>query len=451
MRIKVLQAALVIGALGLVQLAKAQGFNRHYDAYSAHFAQGSYGIENADDGWMVFSFSYEPDTITPDSILGIFVIVLQRLDTEGNVTLEKRIQYPGHSIFLGWADCCDSIIGGGFVIGGGSTSYTDVIEARLMRLNAEGDTLWTRSYGSAGHYWIGQQIKQTSDGGFLICGNTDAVDYENGFAIKTDSLGDEQWRHTYGAIGIQDGFTCIAESDNGYILAGVTFPTADNIDFLVTKIDSLGSEIWTTSFGSPFKEPSPSLLLLADGRLLLGGAWAVDANGYETAYTAFLDPLTGAVTSTHLYGAPEYSRTLFAAKQLPNSDIIHCGVTYDGGAEQGIMLRTTSDGDSLWMRTYFYYDSIVPQGQGRFWDVVPTADNGCIVSGFAGPPFFPPLPPNWSQDAWVVKVDSMGCVVPGCAGLVGITEQVTNLTKALHLYPNPVQDQLHVGIDLPPK
>jgi hypothetical protein len=49
----------------------------------------------------------------------------------------------------------------------------------------------------------------------------------------------------------------------------------------------------------------------------------------------------------------------------------------------------------------------------------------------------------------VVKVDSMGCIVPGCDGLTGITEQYTNLADALKLYPNPVHGELHVDIKLP--
>ena len=439
-----------VACLGLLPAwAWGQGFNRHYDAYGAHFAQGSYGIERVAEGWVVFSFSYEPDTVTPDSILGIFVIVLQQLDPEGNVTLEKRLHHPEHSIFLGWADCCDSTSGdGGYIVGGSSQSFSDVLEARLVRLTSMGDTLWTKSYGGAGQYWIGEQVKQTNDGGFLICGFTDATDLEDAFALKTDSIGNELWRNTYGIAGLQDVFTDIEPATDGYVLSGGTILSETNIDFLVVKIDLTGSAVWTTRFGSLFKEPTASILALDDGKLLLSGAWASNSVGYETPYVAFIDPSNGDVISSHLYGSPEYGRTIFATKQLPDSDIIHCGVTYDGGQEQGLLLRTTSEGDSLWMRTYWYYDSLVPQGQGRFWDVLPTVDGGCIASGFTGPPFNPPLPPNWSQDAWVVKVDSMGCIVPGCDG-VGITEQVTNLGGALKLWPNPVHGELHVGISLP--
>jgi hypothetical protein len=120
-----------------------------------------------------------------------------------------------------------------------------------------------------------------------------------------------------------------------------------------------------------------------------------------------------------------------------------------GGQQQGLLLRTNSNGDSLWMRHYAFHDSIINQGTGRFWDVLPLFDGGYIATGVANYPFNAPYPPGYSQDAWVLKVDSMGCVVPGCDGLTGITEQFTNLGNALSLYPNPVHGELHVGIKLP--
>lgn len=51
-------------------------------------------------------------------------------------------------------------------------------------------------------------------------------------------------------------------------------------------------------------------------------------------------------------------------------------------------------------------------------------------------------------------MDSLGCLVPGCEGFLGITTLITNLGYALSVYPNPLspskgQGQLHVGINLP--
>ncbi len=447
-----LPLTMAVGTLLWCQTAMAQGFNNRYDAFGEGYEQGAWDIERSENGWIVFSFSYEPDTIVaPDSVNGSYTIIMEHIDPEGELLWEKKHRVHRNSIYLGWADCCDSVAGGGYVTAGG----IDVLDfpnskIRLMRYDANGDTLWTRDFGDSAHYWIGSQVKQTIDGGFLMTGYTEAPYYTDGFAIKTDSLGNEQWQHTYGGDFVDD-YSDIALLPDGYLLAGETYPTFENRDFLVTRITESGSELWTTRFGSPHKEPVASIERLSDGRILLFGAWGADENEFMTPYIAVLDPTDGQVTWSHQYGPPNFSTTFFAGKECPNHDLIACGVSYDGGEQQGLLLRTTSDGDSLWMRNYYYYDDDALEGQGRFFDVLPTADNGCIAAGVAYNAVNAPYPPGHSQDTWVVKVDSMGCVVPGCDGITGITEQVTNLGGALHLYPNPVHGVLHVGIALPPK
>jgi hypothetical protein len=50
---------------------------------------------------------------------------------------------------------------------------------------------------------------------------------------------------------------------------------------------------------------------------------------------------------------------------------------------------------------------------------------------------------------WVIKTDSMGCLVPGCDLITGLNSQVTNLREALTLWPNPTAGPLEVKIALP--
>jgi hypothetical protein len=91
----------------------AQGFNRRYDAFGQGFEQGAWDIEPSGSNYLVFSFSYEPDTIvSPDSVIGSYMIVLERIGPEGELIWEKRHRVHRNSIYLGWADCCDSVAGG---------------------------------------------------------------------------------------------------------------------------------------------------------------------------------------------------------------------------------------------------------------------------------------------------------------------------------------------------
>ena len=80
---------------------------------------------------------------------------------------------------------------GGCIIAGTTNSFgAGNDDVYLIRTNAHGDTLWTRTYGGANHddgYW-GQQ---TSDGGYIITGYTRSTGtgVADVYLIKTDSLG----------------------------------------------------------------------------------------------------------------------------------------------------------------------------------------------------------------------------------------------------------------------
>lgn len=319
-----------------------------------------------------------------------------------------------------------------------------------MRYDTNGDTLWTRNYGDSTYSWNGWQVKQTLDGGYLIVGYTTSG-YEDACAIKTDAQGNEQWRHTYGLDGIViDAFTASVELPDGYLLTGISYPQVDNSEMYAVRVDTAGTEVWTHRWGGAFDDLRVHACLSQDGTVILSGGYGY-ASDLESMkpYLAKMDPSDGSLVWAHQYGAAMFSTTLFAGKECPDGDIIACGVSYNVGQQQGLLLRTATNGDSLWMRNYAFHDSVIDQGSGRFWDVLPTPDGGLIAAGDAYQPFNAPYPPGYSADAWVVKVDSMGCIVPGCQLLDGITEQFTNLGDALTLYPNPVHAELHVGIKLP--
>ncbi len=54
-----------------------------------------------------------------------------------------------------------------------------------------------------------------------------------------------------------------------------------------------------------------------------------------------------------------------------------------------------------------------------------------------------------TQDIWVVKVDSLGCIIPGCDDFsTVITVQATNLGSALSVYPNPARQSTTVKVTL---
>jgi hypothetical protein len=440
---------LLVALLLVEALAFGQGFNLRYDRAGLGRPQDAWGLEQSANGYVSISGSYDADSVTGDTFLFHVSVLLTFIDQEGYKIAERRSFRSDHSTFPGWANCCDTIPGGGFVVGGSSESTLGNDEVYLMRFNALGDTLWTRVFGEVGENWVGYQVKRTNDAGYIIVGGYDPNSNVNGFVLKTDSAGNEQWRQTYGG-GLTDYFVAVHEVIAGsYYMGGQRRVTQDNKNLWVQRIDYLGDVVWAKLWGGGYDEPNAHLIATSDGHALVASAWGyADDLSLSRPYIAKLDSSDGTILWEHEYGEETYTTILFAVKERADQSLIACGVCYYGGDQQGLLLRTTSEGDSIWMRSYFYQDTLMQDGTGRFYDVLPTDDGGFITAGAAFHSATIGYPEGYSQDTWVVKVDSMGCIVPGCDG-TGVTEIITNLNDALTVYPNPAHGQVQVGITLP--
>jgi len=448
-----LRGAAVIAFLLVEALALGQGFNRRYDAFGNERPQTALGIERTHDGYCVLSGGSVVDSLGPDQFFTHGVVYLQFVDANGTLVAETKTWRPWHTSVAGWSNCCDTIPGGGFVVGGASEDTLGNDEIYLMRFDTEGDTLWTRVFGDSSleHFWIGFQVKRVANGDFVIVGITDQNGPFNAFVLRTDSAGNELWREVQVyAPGIEGGLGAIALAENGdFFTSGTVALTSNNSDRWVQRLSPEGTVRWQVAWGSNWREGDTHLDGLSDGHLLVSGGSGYAANlTLQRPYLAKLDSADGSILWEREYGQSTYSTQFFPAKECPNGDLIAAGVCYYGGDQQGLMLRTTSAGDSIWMRSYYYQDSLMQDGTGRFYDVLPTADGGFIAAGAAYYSASGNNPPGISQDTWVVKVDSMGCIVPGCDG-TGVTEIITNLTGALTVYPNPASTSTVVKVTLP--
>jgi hypothetical protein len=165
---------------------------------------------------------------------------------------------------------------------------------------------------------------------------------------------------------------------------------------------------------------------------------------------AKLDHLNGDIIWQSVYGSPAYNTSLFAVKELPDGDLIAIGQSYQVTTYgQGVFLKTNPLGDSLWMRHYYYADSLMNDGQGTLRDVMPTPDGGFVAVGAVTQSASGNNPPSYNRDIWVIKVDSMGCLVPGCDTVTGIISQVTNMQGALSIAPIPADQQATLSWQLP--
>lgn len=143
---------------------------------------------------------------------------------------------------------------GGCIVAGYTGSFGGgVSDVYLIRINANGDTLWTKTYGGLGHEGA-YSVRQLFCGGYVIAGYTEsccAGGYDL-YVIRTDSGGDTLWTKALGGSRDDYGRSVEETSDCGYIVAGdITDPSVLKPNAYLIRIDSNCSGIDSDNLDRP--------------------------------------------------------------------------------------------------------------------------------------------------------------------------------------------------------
>ena len=262
-----------------------------------------------------------------------------------------------------------------------------------------GDTLWTRTYGG-GDLDYGYSVQQTADGGYIIAGTTKSFGAGNYdfYLLKTDANGDTLWTRTYGGSDLDYGYSAVQTTDGGYAVVGRTKSFgAGNYDVYLVKTDANGDTTWTRTYGGSDRDEGQSVQQTGDGGYIIGGYNDPWGTGIMDVYLVKTDA-QGAVLWTRTHGPEDDYECAYSVQQTADGGYIVAGSTASSqtGDTDLYLLKTDANGDSLWAHTY----------GGDQWDegysVQQTADGQYIVAGYtesfgAG-----------SMDFYLLKIDADG-------------------------------------------
>jgi len=239
------------------------------------------------------------------------------------------------------------------------------------------DTLWTKTYGGI-DYDYGLCAQQTFDGGYIITGLTYsfAAGACDVYLIKTDENGDTIWTKTYGGV-LDDGGQSVQQTlDSGYVVVGVADGTAVTGMLYLIKTDHFGDSVWTRKFGGGGKEEGYSVQQTFDGGYVATGYTMTFGPGYSAFYLVKTDSL-GDSLWTKTYGGDNWE-FCFSIQQTNDSGYIMCGFTtsFGAGAQDVYLVKTDSQGDTLWTKTYG------GTGDDLGYAVIQTTDGGYAISGY---------------------------------------------------------------------
>jgi hypothetical protein len=290
---------------------------------------------------------------------------------------------------------------GGYIMVGNTESFGNWVQIYLVRTDARGDTLWTRTFGGDGLEY-GNSVHQTSDGGYIIGGWTTSFGLgAQAYLIKTDSRGNALWSRTYGGSDIDDGMTVQQTSDGGYILVGGTYSYgAGGKDVYLVKTDPLGQSQWSKTYGGVKDDAGLWVELASDGGFIITG-FTESFAPHRWVYLLKTNSEGDTVWTKTPNPSGSYWSEGDAIQQTSDSGYIMTGFCVTNSHQSSVydffLIKTDLQGDTVWTRTYDRDDFDWPGS------VRQTFDGGYIVAGMtltyesgSGP------------DSYVIKTDSEG-------------------------------------------
>jgi hypothetical protein len=214
-------------------------------------------------------------------------IYLVRTDAGGD-TLWTRVFGTRTTHDFGYS--VQELADGNYIVGGyyGPEDESDY-DIFLMKVSAEGESLWTRTYGGTGQDY-GYSVALSDDGGFVIAGHTSSygtpfVDRYDLYLIGTDAEGDTLWTRTFGGPENDYGYSVQAIPGGGYIVAGETFSFGEGqSDIFLIKTDDAGNRVWSRTFGSSGLDGVRCVKPTGDSCFILAGRTRSFGNGDYDVY-----------------------------------------------------------------------------------------------------------------------------------------------------------------------
>jgi len=286
------------------------------------------------------------------------------------------VSYGGLLNEDGYAGCLTS--DGGLAVLGSTFSYgAGDYDLYLLRLDSLGDTLWSATYGGP-EADQGYDIQQTADGGFILVGKSKSFGAGDAdvFLLKVDFLGGETWSKTFGDTGRDEGWSVRQTSDLGYIIAGRTNSRgAGADDFYLVKTDAAGDTLWSQTFGGANGESAMAVRATLDDGYIVFGTTGSFGQGYSSMYAVKTDG-NGDSLWTATYGG-DMSDLGYAVEITPDGGFVFAGATASFGAGYSDMylVKTDPSGTQEWDK---YFGGTEDD---RAYSVQVTPDGGYLVAG----------------------------------------------------------------------
>jgi len=347
-------------------------------------------------------------------------ILLMKIASNGGLLWEKRFEgsINEHSQLIVRAANNE------YVLTGHSSS-----SIRLVKVNAEGEVIWSKSFGPSNTSGAG--VSATSDGGVVVLGRT--IQIQNGDVIphisvvKVDAQGNEMWSKNFTQYQDLSGEAIHQTSDGGYIIGGTEHHNSAAGGFLL-KLKNDGTVSWLQKYTAPQKNYFDFAIQTNDGDYVLCGienSVQIPPPQQPDAYIVRADA-DGNFVDFYIAGETQSTEWANHVFQNADNDFVLAGRTDEPDGNQNVFLAVV-DNEGNFTKKCVFGDGRTDIGRSS----LQASDGSILVTGYttaAGQVAYP----------YLIKTNMECLTLP--------TAEVFSELK-LSVYPNPTSDIVY--FDLP--
>ncbi len=230
----------------------ANGTREWSKFYGGTFTDTPQGVVQLDDGTYVITGLSDSSDVDITDNKGSYDFWVIKISSTGALLWEKN--FGGSEIDESY-DIKKTTDGNLIVVGDTRSSDKDVTKNNggadlwIIKITPDGDLVWQKNFGGS-NFDAGRAIKNTNDGGFIVCGSSRSSDRDftnkgqnDGWVLKVSSSGSTEWQKFIGGTDI-DILHDVSELSNGaFIAVGETTSNDEDIeenkgfsDVLIIKI-----------------------------------------------------------------------------------------------------------------------------------------------------------------------------------------------------------------------
>ena len=320
----------------------------------------------------------------------------------------------------------------------------------IFKFNLDGDTLFAKRYPGDGYTATPRLIYDNANNRLILGGATldTLISGIRSYLVCTDVSGNILWEQKEGD-GIRNEIGGLVDLfDNGNIVSGGIIDNGGP-DFIRTgkfyKSTPSGTAYFSKEIGTAGDDSEIEVKVAKNQKSLIVRQY-IDTviNAGDDPYVTYIgkmDTSGNFIWRTFLNNI--YYKYLYTLRTFEDGSIVAVGFTMldETFATYGYIIKLDSNGTVLWERTHAVGDSV---GQ-YLYDFQQLSDKGYVVSGYGVDEYEGEM----LGGCWLLRLDSMGCLLPGCGDVPIIDFVPETKDNILSIYPNPVAETTVAQITIP--